>query len=91
MTINRRFVLTGAAILALAGGSGGGWALAQEGEAGAAEHSAVEPSGDDHATESGQTEATSSENEATSENGATSEEGTAEAAPATESGATFTG
>jgi hypothetical protein len=91
MTINRRFVLTGAAILALAAGSGGGWALAQDSESSGSEHSAVEPSGDDSGTSAeGTTEATG-ENEATSENEATNEEGTAEAAPATQSEATFTG
>ena len=87
MSLSRRFWLTLAAVFAIAIGSGGGWALAQEREGQGTESTAVEPSGDDSAP-TGESEG---ETSAAEPAGDDSTSGEAEAATATESEASFTG
>src|SRR5947209_17963536 len=79
MSLSRRFWLTLAAVLAIAVGSGGGWAIAQEHESGTGEtHATSEPRGDDSATstEPGESESTSAA-EPAGDDTATESEGTA--------------
>ena len=93
MSLSRRFWLTLAAVLAIAVGSGGGWAIAQEHESGTGEtHATSEPRGDDSATstEPGESESTSAA-EPAGDDTATESEGTAAPAEGTEAQATFTG
>jgi hypothetical protein len=98
MSISRRFVLTGAAILALGAAGGGAVAWAQESEGtGSESTSAVEPSGDDSTVSTeGTTEGTESTTSEPAGDDTTvtteaTNEGEAPVATATEGEASFTG